>query len=133
MKIYTIGQLSKLTNCKVSAIRYYETIDLLLPANRSLGNQRRYNHEHLERLRFIRHCRDLGFNIDEIKQLTHLQTCVKHSPHEAHSIAQQHLVDVRKKIKQLQALEQELAIMVSCCRQGDPVHCEVLSALNDTV
>lgn len=131
MAIYTIGQLSRLTNCKVPTIRYYEQINLLATAGRSAGNQRRYNDEHLTRLRFIRHSRALGFNLDEIRQLIHLQRCTRHSPHEAHEIAQEHLSDVQQKIKQLQALEQELVKMVHCCNKGDPYQCRVLEVLNE--
>lgn len=131
MTIYTIGKLSTLTACKIPTIRYYEEIGLLTPAARSPGNQRRYNEEHLKRLGFIRHSRALGFNLDEIRQLIHLQICARHSPHEAHLIAQQHLSDVRQKIRQLQALEHELDHMVHCCHEGDPYQCKVLEALNE--
>ncbi|PKF54716.1 transcriptional regulator [Alteromonadales bacterium alter-6D02] len=129
--MYSIGQLSKLTHCKIPTIRYYEQIGLLEQAMRSAGNQRRYNQDHLQRLAFIRHSRALGFNLEEIKQLIHLQTCAAHSPHEAHQIAQTHLIDVQQKIKQLQALETELKNMVGSCHQGDPYQCQVLAALNE--
>jgi len=131
MAIYSIGQLAKLTDCKVPTIRYYETIGLLnLPA-RTLGNQRRYNSEHLSRLQFIRHSRALGFNLEEISQLIHLQGCAKHSPHDAHAIATSHLLDIQKKIRQLQALEHELAQVTNCCNKNTSYQCKVLEALND--
>jgi len=131
MAIYSIGKLSKLTQCKIPTIRYYEDIGLIPLASRSAGNQRRYNLNHLQRLQFIRHSRALGFNLNEIRQLIHLQTCAKHSPHEAHHVAQQHLLDVKIKIKKLQALEQELVTIVSSCKDGDSVHCQVLETLNE--
>lgn len=130
MSIYSIGQLSKLTHCKIPTIRYYEEIELLSPAYRSEGNQRRYTKIHLSRLRFIRHSRDLGFNLQEIRQLIHLQTCAEHSPHEAHAIAQQHLSEVQKKIRQLQSLAAELTTVVNSCQQGDAVRCQVMEALS---
>lgn len=129
--IYSIGQLSTLTGCKVTTIRYYEEIELLPSASRSMGNQRRYNQEHLARLQFIRHSRALGFSLDEIRQLIHLQYCSSHSPHEAHQIAKIHLQDVQQKIKRLQALQLELTEMVDSCDQGNSHHCNVLDALND--
>ncbi|NRA70135.1 MAG: helix-turn-helix domain-containing protein [Gammaproteobacteria bacterium] len=130
MKIYSIGQLSKLVDCKVPTIRYYEQIEILPPATRSIGNQRRYNDDHLTRLRFVRHSRALGFNLEEVRQLIHLQTCAKHSKHEAHKIAATHLLDVQQKIKQLQALEQELTAIVNSCHAGDPYTCQVLDSLS---
>ena len=128
--IYSIGQLSKLTDCKVPTIRYYEEIGILPAASRSLGNQRRYHKDHLQRLGFIRHSRALGVSLQEIKQLIHLQHCVNHSPHEAHDIARQHLSDVQSKIAKLKALENELSNIVDCCHTGDSVHCKVLDSLN---
>jgi len=131
MAIYSIGQLSKLTDCKVPTIRYYEQIELLNQPARTLGNQRRYNDEHLSRLRFIRHGRSLGFNLEEISQLIHLQKCAEHSPHNAHEIATTHLLDIQKKIRQLQALEQELAKVTNCCNKKTAYQCKVLEVLND--
>lgn len=131
MAVYSIGQLSKLTHCKIPTIRYYEDIALIPATSRSAGNQRRYNQSHLQRLVFIRHSRALGFNLNEIRQMIHLQTCAKHSPHEAHEIAQQHLLDVKNKIKKLQALEQELSTIVNCCKEGGSVDCQVLKTLNE--
>jgi len=128
--MYAIGALSKLTQCKIPTIRYYEEIGLLEPAHRSNGNQRRYNEDHLQRLRFVRHSRALGFNLQEIRQLIHLQHCNSHSLHEAHQIAKVHLIEVKSKIKQLQALELELAEMVESCDHGNSYHCNVLDALN---
>ena len=69
MAIYSIGKLSKLTQCKIPTIRYYEDIGLIPVASRSAGNQRRYNLSHLQRLQFIRHSRALGFNLNEIRQM----------------------------------------------------------------
>lgn len=128
-EIYSIGQLAKLTDIKIPTIRYYEEIELIQQAFRSLGNQRRYNDKHVQRLQFVGHSRALGFSLDEIKQLIHLQECSAHSPHQAHEIAQQHLQDVQQKISQLSALAQELSNIVDCCHHEDDYECRVLDAL----
>lgn len=129
-EVYSIGQLAKATSIKIPTIRYYEEIAILPAANRSLGNQRRYSAKHLQRLEFIGHSRALGFSLEEIKQLIHLQECSNHSSHEAHAIATKHLVDVEQKISQLQALAQELSNIVASCHCEDEYHCRVLDALN---
>lgn len=128
---YTIGKLSKLTKCKVPTIRYYEEIEILPKAARSEGNQRRYTGVHLQRLNFVRHCRALGFNLDEVRQLIHLQTYSHHNPHEVQQIAQQHLKDVLDKIKKLQALSLELQGLMKCCASGKAHNCQILNALNE--
>ncbi len=130
MSIYTIGQLSKKTSCKIPTIRYYEDIEILPIALRSEGNQRRYNEVHLQRLNFVIHSRALGFSLDEIRQLIHLQTCQNHSPDEAQAIAMKHLHDVQVKIGQLQLLEKELKEVVHCCTKGGPHQCQILNILS---
>ncbi|WP_299660813.1 helix-turn-helix domain-containing protein [uncultured Psychromonas sp.] len=129
--IYTIGQLSKKTQCKIPTIRYYEEIGLLDKAMRSAGNQRQYTSSQCQRLHFIRHSRALGFSLDEIKQLIHLQDCKRHDPHQAHQVAQHHLTDVRRRIEQLKALEVELLTMIDNCEGEDTEDCLVLKSLND--
>ena len=71
--MFSIGELSKRTKVKVPTIRYYEEMGLLAEAERTRGNQRRYDKAGLERLSFIRHARDLGFSIEAISSLIELQ------------------------------------------------------------
>lgn len=129
--IYSIGQLSKETQCKVPTIRYYEEIGLLNKPQRSAGNQRQYTSEQCQRLHFIRHSRALGFSLDEVKELIHLQDCKRHDPHQAHDIAQQHLIDVRNKIEKLQNLEQELITMIETCHDPKSEDCLILKSLSE--
>ena len=70
--MFSIGALSKQTGVKVPTIRYYEQIGLIDPADRTQGNQRRYNDEALQRLGFIKHARELGFSIETITALIDL-------------------------------------------------------------
>jgi len=128
--IYSIGQLSKETECKIPTIRYYEEIGLLDKPLRSSGNQRQYTSEQCQRLRFIRHSRSLGFTLEEIKQLLHLQDCKRHDTHYADKIAMRHLSDVRDKIKKLQHLEGELLSMINSCLNANSEECLVLKSLN---
>jgi DNA-binding transcriptional MerR regulator len=65
----TIGDLAKRTGTKVETIRYYERIGLLPEPGRTEGNYRSYGSEHLGRLSFIRRARDLGFSLDQVREL----------------------------------------------------------------
>ena len=65
----TIGKLASATGMKVETIRYYEQIGLLPAPTRSAANYRTYEQEHLRRLSFIRRARDLGFSIDQVREL----------------------------------------------------------------
>lgn len=130
--MFSIGQLSRQTGVKVPTIRYYEEAGLMPEPDRTAGNQRRYDAQGLERLSFIRHARDLGFSIEAITSLIDLQSRPDQSCREAGDIAQAQLSQVRAKLRQLQALESELARIADGC-SGDGVvgQCAVLAALAD--
>lgn len=126
-----IGDLSRRTGVKTTTIRYYETMGLLREADRSGGNQRRYGREDLERLAFIRHARDLGFSLDDIRELIALSQHRQMPCNGADSIASGHLAEVRSKIAKLRKLEQELERIVSHCDGHSIEDCYVIRALSD--
>lgn len=130
-KSYSIGQLSKLTDCKIPTIRWYEERGLLPAPGRNSGNQRRYNQQHLMLLRFIRHARELGFDLPSIQQLQKLCSCCMDDHLEADRIARRHLTEVQSKIAQLQAMEKELNRMIETCNYEDEHQCRVLEVLAD--
>jgi len=130
--MFSIGELSKLTDVKITTIRYYESIGLLEPVGRTEGNQRRYNKVGLDRLHFIKHARDLGFTIESISSLIELQDHPDQSCYEATKIAKSQLHNVRVKIKQLQSLENELSrISEGCSGNNTSENCYVLTSLSN--
>lgn len=130
--MFSIGELSKRTKVKIPTIRYYEEMGLLAEAERTSGNQRRYDKTGLERLSFIRHARDLGFSIEAISSLIELQEHPDRSCETATDIAVSQLADVREKIKRLKLLEKELIrISKGCDGQGISEDCYVLASLAD--
>lgn len=69
---FTIGELADRTGVTAKTIRYYEKIDLLLPAERGDNNYRYYTDEQVYQLRFIRRAQRLGLTLNEIKDLMDL-------------------------------------------------------------
>ena len=127
----SIGQAARAAGCKVQTLRYYEELGLLPKPMRTAGNQRVYGEEHLRRLAFIRHARELGFPLEAIRELLSLggkpdQSCAK-----ADAIAGAHLAEVERKIKALAALRGELKRMVQSCRRGRISECRVIEVLAD--
>ena len=68
MPLLTISEVSRQIGLQSSAIRYYERIGLLPPAQRISG-QRRYDSTVLYRLAIVQRARQLGFTLEEIRQL----------------------------------------------------------------
>jgi DNA-binding transcriptional MerR regulator len=132
LNMLSIGDLSRRTGVKVPTIRYYEQMGLLEAAERSQGNQRRYERQDLERLAFIRHARDLGLDLPAIRELIALSQHPTEPCAHADRIAAEHLAAVRTKINKLKKLEQELARILSHCDGGHSVEeCYVIRALSD--
>ncbi|HLV84752.1 MAG TPA: helix-turn-helix domain-containing protein [Devosia sp.] len=128
---FPIGELSRQTDVKVPTIRYYEQIGLLPEAPRSEGNRRLYGKTEVERLRFIRHSRELGFEIEDIRELLGMAAQPQSSCHQVDSIAQNHLKEIERRIVSLTALKSELSRMVEECGHGRVCDCRIIEALAD--
>ncbi len=126
-----IGELSRATGTNIETIRYYERIGLLPAPARTAANYRSYGDGHRSRLAFVRHSRELGFTIEEIRSLLDLSDHPERACDEADRIATAHLDQVEGKIAQLTALREELARIVGRCRGGLAQDCRVIEALGD--
>lgn len=132
MGAMVIGTLSAETGVKVPTIRYYEEIGLLPPPARTGSNRRVYPAEAVRRLRFIRHARELGFEIEAIRQLLALASQPADQPcADADGIARTHLADIESKIARLTALRDEVRRMVQDCCHDRIGHCRVIEVLAD--
>lgn len=126
-----IGGLSRQTGVKVPTIRYYEDVGLLPAPVRTESNRRRYGPETVGRLRFIRHARELGFEVDAIRQLLNLSDDPERSCSEADAIARRHLAEINSRIKRLGALKREVQRMIDECAQGRIAECRVIDVLSN--
>lgn len=127
----TIGELAARTSCKIQTIRYYEQIGLMRNASRTTGNQRRFGQQHLERLAFIRHSRELGFSLEAIRELLNLADEPDRSCAAVDRIARRQLQQVESRIARLQALAIEFKRMIRRCRGGRIAECRIIEALAD--
>lgn len=128
---YSIGEVARKSGVKATTIRFYEQTGLLKPPPRSSGNRREYDAASLERLRFIRHARDLGFDTADIRELLELADQPTSPCNQADAIAIRHLQHVQKRIAQLQALQRELSHMLEPHKHGRIRQCQVIRALAD--
>ncbi len=115
VRVLTIGQLAKSASVTTPTIRYYEEIGLLPQAGRSPAGQRIYDDSDLERLTFIRRCRDFGFSIDQVRTLAGLSISTDQDCSQVRDIAQAHLTEVRAKLAELRGLEVSLQRFASQC------------------
>ncbi|MEO3433261.1 helix-turn-helix domain-containing protein [Inquilinus sp. CAU 1745] len=128
--VFSIGALAKATGCKVETIRYYERIGLLPAPARTGSGYRAYSPAHRDRLSFIRRSRDLGFPLEDIREMLRLSDDRERPCAEIDEIARGHLGEVKRKIADLKALGAELDSMISQCRHGAVSDCGIIGALS---
>lgn len=128
LRALSIGKISDQTGVKIETIRYYEKVGLMPSPPRSAGGQRVYDHNHRDRLAFIRRCRDLGFSLESVRSLLGLND-EPPSCGEVQSITLAHLDAVRSKISDLKRLEKVLSAISNDCEGGDNPNCAIIDAL----
>jgi DNA-binding transcriptional MerR regulator len=126
---FAIGALARATSTKVETIRYYECIGLLPAPTRTTGNYRIYGPAHLNQLSFIRRARDLGFALNEVRELLRLSDRRDQPCDAIDRIARDQLDAVERKLADLEALGAELRQMISQCRHGTVAECRIIEAL----
>ena len=126
---FLIGELAKRAGYAVQTVRYYEGTGLMPHPPRTEGGQRRYGTEHLHRLLFIRHARDLGFEVEDIRSLLAMAAEPEQSCAGVDAIAKQHLAAINEKIEKLTALKSEVQRMLRACAKGRIAECNVIGAL----
>jgi DNA-binding transcriptional MerR regulator len=125
----TIGKLANATATKVETVRYYERIGLLGAPARSDGNYRLYDQAALGRLSFIRRARDLGFSLEEVRQLLDLSDDRARPCSAVDELARAHLGAVDRKIADLRSLRRELGSLVEQYSHGTIADCRIIEAL----
>jgi DNA-binding transcriptional MerR regulator len=131
MDKFSIGDAAMHSGVKVPTIRYYEQIGLLAALTRSNTNRRVFSRKDLRRLQFIRHARELGFEVGAIKTLLALQDNPDQSCATADLIARVRLGEVEQRLASLTALKGELEAMITSCGRGVVADCQIIEVLAD--
>jgi DNA-binding transcriptional MerR regulator len=128
---WSIGALGRDAGVKPTTIRFYEAEGLLPPPLRTEGGHRVYARAHLDRLGFIRHARELGFGMADIRALLDLAAHPDQDCAAAHAVATAQIAAIDAKQRQLAALRAELTRMADACAGGAVAECRILETLAD--
>jgi MerR family mercuric resistance operon transcriptional regulator len=124
-----IGELANACDCPVETIRYYEKIGLLPAAARLANGYRSYDDEHRKWLQFIIRSRELGFSQDEVRRLTDLAHQKQPACADVHKLLEDHVDDVRMRVRELERMERALVRLKRQCRDGTLHDCPVIDEL----
>ncbi|UJF17360.1 redox-sensitive transcriptional activator SoxR [Vibrio sp. SS-MA-C1-2] len=110
----TIGQLSERSGVASSALRFYETKNLIT-AIRTSGNQRRYHLSMLRRIALIQVAQNIGFTLEEISdELSSLPMNKPATKADWERVAKKWQNDLDKKLAQVQSLKDNLTGCIGC-------------------
>jgi DNA-binding transcriptional MerR regulator len=112
--------------------RYYEQAGLLPVCERTPSNYRVYGKVHLQRLNFVRRCRELGFSLKQIRELLLLSAAQSTTCADVCNVAAEHLREVESKIDDLKRLASELRhIGFSCNGKQSSAECRIIASLTN--
>ncbi len=130
-KDFSVGELATQSGCKVETVRYYEKTGLMPDPPRTEGGHRIYSLAHLKRLFFIRRSRELGFSIEQVKELLRFVDEPDHTCGEVRSMALLQARAAQEKIDDLKKLQKALNEMATRCKGGryKVEDCPIIDAL----
>jgi MerR family mercuric resistance operon transcriptional regulator len=124
----TIAGVARAAGVGVETVRYYERRGLVAQPRRGAGSYRRYQSDHVNRIRFIKRAQDLGFSLEEIASLLKLEDgadrrSIRH-------IAGARLDETRRRIADLRRIETALAHLLHDCETHAKAHrCPIIAAI----
>lgn len=128
---FTIGILAQRADVAVDTIRYYERERLLPEPERKSSGYRQYDEQAVERVRFIRRAKDLGFTLEEIRELLSLESDREKGVEGVRRRAQERMAELDRRIAQMTEMRNDLARLIDACPgSGDPECCPILSSLH---
>ncbi len=131
MGTLTIGHLAKEAGVHLETVRYYERRGLLPKPPRSLSGYRLYPAEAARRLRFIQRAKELGFSLNEIKELLSLRVSPGTRRAAIRLRAEAKIADIQTKIQSLESIQKTLRELTKACGGCGPVsECPILESLD---
>ena len=130
METLTIGRLAQEGGVNLETIRYYERQGLLPKPPRTTGGYRIFPKDAARRLRFIKRAQQLGFSLNEIRELLSLRMKPGTERADIRARAEAKITDIEQKIQTLQAMEKTLRRLADRCDGCGPlVECPILESL----
>ena len=127
-----IGEASAASGVSQRMIRHYEKIGLVAPAARRDSGYRDYDERDVHTLRFIGRARDLGFPIEEIRQLLALWADRSRSSADVKALALARAAELKRKARELDSMRRSLERLASECHGDSRPDCPILHDLEES-
>jgi Cu(I)-responsive transcriptional regulator len=126
---HNIGEASAATGVSAKMIRAYERAGMIPPAQRTFAGYRLYADADLQRLRFIKRARLLGFPLKRIEQLLGLWNDRGRASAEVKALAQAHAAELAARIAEMQSMQRALESLARNCHGDERPECPILDDL----
>lgn len=127
-----IGELAKRAQVPIDTVRYYEREGLIPPPVRRASGYRDYLDADVDRLRFMRRAKGLGFTLHEIRELLSLTAMSAADMAALNARTQAKLQDVEDRIQSLTRIRDALqGLLTACPGHGSLDRCPILAALSE--
>lgn len=126
MNVRDAGKRSGLPS---KTIRYYDEIGLVVPDRRENG-YRDYDNRAVQKLAFLKRARQLGFSIEDCRQLLSLYEDKERASADVKTLAEKHLTEIDTRLEELQQLRNTLKHLVHACHGDDRPDCPILADLS---
>ncbi len=131
MKSLTIGHLAKQAGVNLETVRFYERRGLLPRPPRSASGYRLFPADAARRLRFIRRAQELGFSLNEIRELLSLRVSRTTRSADIRARAEAKVADIEAKIRSLESMRRTLRKLTKVCDGCAPAtECPILESLD---
>lgn len=124
-----IGTVAEATGLPAKTIRYYESIGLVEPAERSTGNYRLYGERDVMTLRFIERARRLGFTLKEVKELLALWHDRERASADVRRLAELQIRRIDERLAELDEMRRTLQHLIERCHGDHRPDCPILDEL----
>jgi len=124
-----ISEAARLSGLSAKTIRYYENIELIAPAERGENGYRQYDSKAVEALHFLARARDVGFDLQECRQLLDLQRDDSRQSRHARALVLEKSEQLQVRIDRLAAMQNVLKEMASRCHGDEGPDCAILEDL----
>ena len=126
-----IGSVAERSGVSSKTIRYYESIGLVRPADRRPNGYRSYTLVVMRTLNFIKRARNLGFSVEEVRDLLDLWQDKSRTSAAVKALTTRHVEALDRKIEELKSMRKALADLVKRCRGDNHPDCPILDDLED--
>ncbi|CAI1540607.1 Cu(I)-responsive transcriptional regulator [Serratia proteamaculans] len=124
-----ISDVAKKTGLTSKAIRFYEEKGLVTAPIRTDNGYRSYNPKHIEELTLLRQARQVGFNLDECRELVALFNDPARHSADVKARTLQKVADIEKHITELGEMRQRLLTLADQCPGDDGAECPIINNL----